>query len=733
VELRASSLASLPPAQRDKFLATLSADELEFIEHDWQFWARDDQLSPPGLWRIWLALAGRGWGKTRVGAEWCHEYALQNAGARIAIVAATKEDAEKVCVAGDSGILATQKPWFKCEFKPAKNGGTVFWPNGSLAELYSGDNPQSLRGPQFHAAWCDELLKWRRMQAAWDMLRMGLRLGQDPRTVITTTPTPAKMLRDLMADERKGRDGSPLVRITRGSTFANAANLAEDFLDELRKKYLGTRLGRQELEAEILTDKPGALWTLGRIDEHRVDPDKVPDLERIVVAIDPPVTSGENADECGIIAAGRAKGHAYVLEDASERGLSPKQWAEKAIGVFVTRGADCIVAEANQGGEMITQVIKNIDPRIPVKLVYATRGKVVRAEPVSNLYEQGRVHHAGYFKALEDQMCLAAGTLVETASGEVPIESVARGDLVMTRAGLRPVKIARETGCSSVFVVIETTDGRTLRCTPNHPILNADTQQFVPASSVQVGMRLSARPSMASMAVPSRGEAAGTIACVPATIGTPRANCSTEQYGKPIVGRSRMGTTSITSMATQAITDWATFGVSLLKSMWEAMILVVSSPLATNGAASALRRIGRSGCCMPSPAPTAGNQGAPRTRTAASSAIWNASAGSNLPNSLSSAPVRSVERATPHATRGECIAVRSVATLHTSPESVFNLEVVGEHEFFANGILTHNCDFTTDFDRKTAGYSPDRLDALVWAITELMLGVPAAKPKIWSL
>lgn len=322
---------------------------------------------------------------------------------RIAIVGATKEDAEKVCVAGDSGIMATQKPWAPVEFLPAKNGGTVRWPNGSIAELYSGDNPQSLRGPQFHAAWCDELAKWRRLQASWDMLRFGLRLGDDPKTVITTTPTPAKLIKDLMADKRAGPDGLPLVRVTRGSTFANAANLAEDFLEELRRKYVGTRLGRQELEAEILTDKPGALWTYSRLEDNRRE--EHPDLKRVVVAIDPPVTSGEDADECGIICAGvGTDGHGYVVADASERGLSPKQWAEKAVALYVMKHADCIVAEANNGGEMITAVIRQIDANIKVRLVYASRGKVTRAEPVSNLYEQGRVHHAGYFAALESQM-----------------------------------------------------------------------------------------------------------------------------------------------------------------------------------------------------------------------------------------------------------------------------------------------------------------------------------------
>jgi len=394
----------LPPQAQKQFLASLDAAELEAIEHDWNFWARENQLAPDGLWRIWLVNAGRGFGKTRIGAEWCHAYATAGGPVRIAIVAATKEDAEKVCVAGDSGLLATQKPWAPIEFKVSKNGGMVTWPNGSVAELYSGENPQSLRGPQFHAAWCDELAKWRRMQATWDMLRMGLRLGQDPRTVITTTPTPNRLIKELMADKRVNRDGTPWVKVTRGSTFENAANLADDFLAELKAKYEGTRLGRQELEAEILTDKPGALWTYTRLEETRREAPA--DLKRCVVAIDPPVTSGEDADEAGIIcAAVGADGHGYVLADASERGLSPKQWAEKAVRLYVEHEADCIVAEANNGGEMITEIIKAIDPRIPVRLVYASRGKVTRAEPVSNLYEQGRVHHVGFFKALEDQMC----------------------------------------------------------------------------------------------------------------------------------------------------------------------------------------------------------------------------------------------------------------------------------------------------------------------------------------
>lgn len=358
-------------------------------------------MAPVGEWRIWATICGRGNGKTRTGSEWCHEKAAESV-SRGAIIAATMDDARKVCVEGESGIIATSKPWFPAVYEASKH--RVVWPNGSMAELFSGEKPSGLRGPQFHWAWCDEFAKWRRMQDAWDMLRFALRLGRLPQTLITTTPTPAKLIKTLVTDKRRAADGLPLVRITRGSTFDNAANLSEDALADLVQKYEGTRLGRQELHGEILEDKPGALWTLRKIEEHRAE--EVPDLARIVVAIDPPVTSGEDADECGIIGAGRGRnGHGYVLADASERGLSPKQWAEKALGLYVTLEADCIVAEANNGGEMIRQVINGLDASVLVKLVWASRGKVTRAEPVSNLYEQGRVHHLGIFKGLEDQMC----------------------------------------------------------------------------------------------------------------------------------------------------------------------------------------------------------------------------------------------------------------------------------------------------------------------------------------
>ena len=308
-------------------------------------------------------------------------------------------------VEGDSGILASSKPWFRPKWEPSYgDAGRLVWPNGSTAVGYSAEQPQALRGPQHHWGWLDELAAWRRMRDAWDMYRFGLRLGARPQTCITTTPTPNALIKELVSDRRQAPDGSPLVRIVRGSTYANAANLAADFLAELVAKYEGTRLGRQELLGEILADKPGALWTLKLLEETRAGA-TLPDMQRIVVAVDPPISSKENADECGIVVAGLgADGHGYVLADYSERALSPKQWAEKAVAAYVTHGADRITAEANQGGEMVSTVLRQVDANVPVRLVHATRGKYLRAEPVSALYAQNRVHHAGVLKVLEDQM-----------------------------------------------------------------------------------------------------------------------------------------------------------------------------------------------------------------------------------------------------------------------------------------------------------------------------------------
>ena len=386
----AASLASLPEKDRQATLDGLSNSEIAALEYDWRFWARPNQLPPLGSWTYWLLLAGRGFGKTRCGAEWVRE--TKEICARIALVAPTAADVRDVMVEGESGILACSPPWDRPLYEPSKRRLT--WQNGAMATTYSADEPERLRGPQHAAAWCDELAAWR-YPDAFDQLMFGLRLGADPRCVITTTPKPIKLVRDLLTN--------PRCIPTRGSTFDNRANLAPAFLSSIVRKYENTRLGRQELFAEMLEDVPGALWQRGVIDDTRVA--LKPDMQRIVVAIDPATTSGENSDETGIIVAGRGvDGRGYVLEDLTFRG-TPNEWATVAVGAFQRWRADRIVAETNQGGQMVEANLRTVASMIPFTGVHAKRGKVLRAEPVSALYEQRRISHAGNFSSLEDQMC----------------------------------------------------------------------------------------------------------------------------------------------------------------------------------------------------------------------------------------------------------------------------------------------------------------------------------------
>ncbi len=311
---------------------------------------------------------------------------------RISLVAATAADARDVMVEGDSGILNVCPPWNRPDFEPSKR--RITWKNGAIATLFSADEPSRLRGPQADAAWCDELAFWRYPEA-WDNLLLGLRLGDEPRCVVTTTPRPVKLIKDLLK-----RDSTHVLRST---TFDNEANLATEFIEDILERYDGTRLGRQELYAELLTDTEGALWTRDVIENFRVT--AAPPLKRIVVAVDPAVSSGEGSNHTGIVVAGIANdGHAYILEDATVK-TTPAQWAARAVECFEKYKADRIVAESNQGGEMVRHTIATVGPRVPVKLVHATRGKYTRAEPVAALYEQGKVHHVSGFAKLEDQLC----------------------------------------------------------------------------------------------------------------------------------------------------------------------------------------------------------------------------------------------------------------------------------------------------------------------------------------
>jgi phage terminase large subunit-like protein len=395
------------------------------IEGKYAWEPRTEQIPPPGDWRVWLLLAGRGFGKTRTGAEYVRACVNQGLARRIALVAPTALDARSIMVEGESGLLSIGPPKERPEYEPSLHRLT--WHNGAVATLFSADEPNRLRGPQHDLAWCDELAAWR-YPPAWDMLMFGLRLagpaGGDPRAIVTTTPRPIRLIRDLLAD--------PTVAVTRGRTADNAKNLAPAFLAQIVRRYEGTRLGRQELDAEILDDMPGALWTHGLIDAARIaaHPDHVaalvrpgpahPELIRVVVAIDPAATSGEHADETGIIVAGRdAAGHGYVLADASGH-YPPAEWARIAVAAYHAQHADRIVAEVNNGGDMVEAMLRTTDPDVPFAAVHAAHGKVARAEPVAALYEQGRVHHLGAFAALEDQMCAFSSDFDRDVAGYSP-------------------------------------------------------------------------------------------------------------------------------------------------------------------------------------------------------------------------------------------------------------------------------------------------------------------------
>lgn len=358
---------------------------------EWIAKARPDQITPDGDWLTWVIIAGRGWGKTRTGAEDAAWAGLSNPGWRIAVVAPTSADARDTCIEGDSGLLNVLpreaiQTW-------NRSLGELILVNGTRYKTFSADEPERLRGPQHNRAWADELAAWRYPEA-WDQLMFGLRLGEHPQAVVTTTPKPTPLVKSLVA--------ASTSRVTRGSTFDNAANLAPSALAMLKEKYEGTRLGRQELEAEILGDLPGALWSMASLDSYRLR--EAPEVARIVVAVDPAVTATEASDEHGIIVAGMASDkRGIVLEDASLSG-SPNEWARRAVSLYRSWDADAIVIEVNQGGDMVAHTIRTIDPNVKIKEVRASRGKHVRAEPIAALYEQGRVAHVGSFPELESQM-----------------------------------------------------------------------------------------------------------------------------------------------------------------------------------------------------------------------------------------------------------------------------------------------------------------------------------------
>ena len=397
-------LASRPQPQIEAFLSELSDEAVLALPYLFEFWAMEHQMPPEGGWKTWVILGGRGAGKTRAGAEWVRGE-VEGArpldpgrARRVALVGETIEQVREVMVFGDSGILACSPPDRMPKWEATRK--RLVWPNGAVAQVFSAHDPDSLRGPQFDAAWVDELAKWKKGRETWDMLQFGLRLGEAPRQVVTTTPQNTAVLKEIL--------GRGTTVLTSAPTSANKAFLAQSFLEEVTQKYGGTRLGRQELEGELLVDTEGALWTAEMIEAARVD--SPPDLDRVVVAVDPPVTGHERSDACGILVVGAVtqgpptEWRAFVLADESVQGVSPQVWADAAIAAYHRYGADRLVAEVNQGGDLVETVIRSCDPLVSYRGVRASRGKVARAEPVAALYEQGRVKHLRGLTALEDQM-----------------------------------------------------------------------------------------------------------------------------------------------------------------------------------------------------------------------------------------------------------------------------------------------------------------------------------------
>lgn len=419
-----ATLALLDEGDRRYVLGPLSEPVKRGFADCWPLWAQDGQV-PQGDWRVWMIMAGRGFGKTMAGAQWVSEIARRDGGARIALVGATIEDVRKVMIEGESGILAVAQTDEYPVWNPDR--AELRFSSGAVAHAYSSESFDKLRGPQHHFAWCDELGKWRHAESCWDNLMLGLRLGDDPRVLVTTTPRPTALMRRLAAAQE--------VVVTRGRTRDNRF-LTDDFIAQVEGLYAGTRLGRQELDGELIDDVEGALWTHDLIESCRVQ--AMPDMRRVVIGVDPPVSA--HGDACGIVVVGLAlDGRGYVLADCSVASRSPQGWASAVAQAARSWHADRVIVEANQGGDMVTATLRAADIALPVRKVHASRGKSARAEPVAALYETGKIRHLGGFPELEDQLC----GLIAGGGYEGPGRSPDRADalvwamteLLLTRKG----------------------------------------------------------------------------------------------------------------------------------------------------------------------------------------------------------------------------------------------------------------------------------------------------------
>jgi phage terminase large subunit-like protein len=656
---------------------------------------------------VWLIQTGRGWGKTRTAAEWVRDEVESGRKRRIALVASTIADCRDVMVEGPAGILAcypeSQQPLYEPSLRK------ITFRNGAIAKTYSAEKPRQLRGPEHDGAWADELAQWDPLTETWDNLSFGLRIGPRPQVVVTTTPRPLKLLIDLCK--------APGTVLTRGSTRDNLCNLAPDFVREIFGKYGGTRIGRQELDGELLEDVEGALWQRSQIENSRVV--EVPPLKRIVVAIDPAVTSGEDSDETGIIVAGvSAAEHAYILADGSCR-ESPDGWCGKAVKAYYTWEADRIVGEVNNGGDLVETVLRTVDRNVPYKAVHASRGKRARAEPVAALYEQ----------------CVAAGTLIETEAGPVPIERVRVGDRVWTRVGLRRVEWAGRTGIKETVEI--DAGGRRLVCTPDHPIFTQRgfirAGQLVPKYDIlcawkptpaataefrsqgSIGDVARAEPSIVGRRESPCAHLWNSEGCAITSrematterVGTAGTNFCTAPSGARPMARFLKGGTYTTATEIRETTNWRTWRASRRAST----------------AASARRTL---------PIPAKSERGCPKEKNSGGPTAnrfrgFATSADRHL---------RARRLGCVSAPRPATLAIGLGAAAKPAPtQPVYNLTIEDQPEFFANGLLVHNCrvhhagtfpDLEDQMCAFVAGdsgsKSPDRVDALVWAITELALG-----------
>jgi phage terminase large subunit-like protein len=406
---RIGDILKLGLDNRSRIIGEMTPRECALLFYDWTFWARPEQAPPPGDWIVWLILAGRGAGKTRAGAEavrrWSNDFPIVN------LIGPTADDVRDVMVLGESGILnicrKDERPRYLA------SAGRLEWPSGAVSLLFSAEEPDRLRGKQHMKLWCDELAAWRRPEA-FDQAMLGLRLGDRPQMIVTTTPRPTRIIKQLSADKD--------TIVTRGSTFDNRAHLARAFLERIAKRYEGRVIGRQELFAEIVEETPGSLWTRALIERQRVSPELAPqEFPEVVVAIDPPARSGAKSDECGLVVAGKASdGRIYVLADLSSQGDTPGAWAQRVGAAYRGFRANRVVAEINNGGEMVAEVLRQAEPHLPVHNVTATRGKFLRAEPIAAAYERGLVFHAGVFAKLEDQLCALTPDFDRRAAGYSP-------------------------------------------------------------------------------------------------------------------------------------------------------------------------------------------------------------------------------------------------------------------------------------------------------------------------